>query len=273
MICERKRSCVLRLQSVFESDRQCAGASASKSPRNAACKQGGVLNVQHKESPASASAQEGAYIPSAVRLFHQSRWLPEVTLSCTGPMGVACRRAGNCQTLRDVADMLREYGEEPGPAPDDPGTLLTHQTGTLGAKQALLAALAAECRRDDVQLILACHEFELPGDVPDGDRPPTLPLVVCYLRCRSRDVQITNTESSSVLHSKAVSSVRVEPQALAQERVQQYQRFAADWCRVLDVSAAKFARRRSDQLRKAARRSIVEDLLGYGLPPEFAPGR
>jgi len=28
-----------------------------------------------------------------------------------------------------------------------------------------------------------------------------------------------------------------------------------------------------DQLRKATRRSIVEDLLGYGLPPEFAPGR
>jgi len=236
-------------------------------------KRKGTVNVQHKESPASAATQEGTRISGAVRLFHQSRWLPDVSLSCTGPMGVACRRAGNCHTLRDVADMLRDYAEEPGPSPDDPGALLTHRTGTLGAKQALLAALAAECRRDDVQLILACHEFELPDDVPDGGRPPTLPLVVCYLRCRSRDVQITAAESSSILHSKAVSSVRVEPQALAQERVQQYQRFAADWCRVLDVSAATFARRRSDQLRQAARRSIVEDLLGYGLPPEFAPGR
>lgn len=188
-------------------------------------------------------------------------------------MGVACRRAGHCHTLRDVADMLREYADDPGPSPDDPGALLTHRTGTLGAKQALLAALAAECRRDDVQLILACHEFELPDDVPDGGRPPTLPLVVCYLRCRARDVQITDSESGSILHSKAVSSVRVEPQALAHERVQHYQRFAADWCRVLDVSAAQFARRRADQLRKAARPSIVEDLLGHRLPPEFAPGR
>ena len=229
--------------------------------------------MQDEQAPASAASQDGAHVPSTVRLFHQSRWLPDVSISCTGPMGVACRRAGNCHTLRDVADMLREYGEEPGPSPDDPGALLTHRTGTLGAKQALLAGLAAECRRVDVQLILACHEFELPGEVPDGGRPPTLPLVVCYLRCRSRNVQITDAESASILHSKAVSSVRVEPQALAQERVQQYQRFAADWCRVLDVSAAKFARRRSNQLRKAARRSIVEDLLGYALPPEFAPGR
>ena len=51
-----------------------------------------------------------------------------------------------------------------------PGHMICDATrsGTLGARQALSAGFASECRREDVQVILACHEIELPGGLVIG---------------------------------------------------------------------------------------------------------
>ena len=207
-----------------------------------------------------------------VRLQHQSRWLPDASLSLTGALGVAWRHTFNCRSLRDAADALRECGHQPGPSPDDPDAVLRQRSGTLGAKQAVLAALAAECGRDDVQLIVACHELELSAPSAADDLRRTLPLAVCYLRCRARDVQIAEEGTGSLLCGKAVSAVRVEPRALASERLRLYQSFALDWCRALDLAPADFATLRATQLRAAERQSVIEDLLGHRLPPGYAPG-
>jgi len=207
-----------------------------------------------------------------VRLQHQTRWLPEFSLSHTRPLGHSWRQAFNCHSLRDVADVLREFGHQPGPCPDDPDAVLRDGSGTLGAKHALLAALAAECGRDDVRLVVACHELEFPVPTAPGERRLTLPLAVCYLHCRARDVQIADDETGSILHAKAVTTVRVEPRALAQERVRLYQAFASDWCRALDMAPVAFAKLRAEQLLIATRQSVIEDLLGHGLPPSYAPG-
>jgi hypothetical protein len=96
-------------------------------------------------------------------------------------------------------------------------------------------------------------------------------LVVCYLRCRAREVQIAEPGAGSMLYSKALSTVRVDPFMMAGERVKLYQSFATDWCRALDVAPPDFAQRRAEQLRLAPRRSVIEDLLGHRLPPDYAP--
>jgi DNA-binding CsgD family transcriptional regulator len=204
-------------------------------------------------------------------LPHQSRWLPNVPLSTTAPLGSACRRVFNGRTLRDVADYLRDCRDEPGPFPDEPAAILRHHTGTLGAKHGLLAALAIECGRQDVQLIVACHELEVSSGAAPDDRRVTLPLAVCYLRCGTRDIQIAAPGAGSVLTDKALSSVCIEPQHLARMRLRLYQHFALDWCRALDLSPVDFARLRAARLRTAERGSVFEDLLGHRLPPSYIP--
>jgi DNA-binding CsgD family transcriptional regulator len=211
--------------------------------------------------------------PEEITFQHQSRWLPDVKLSHTLALSVACRRALQARTLRDVADALRDCGEEPNPSPDDPNALLVHLTGTLGAKQALLAALAVECGRADVQLILACHELPIADPPGTGTRPATLPMILCHLRSRARNIQIAEAGSGSILYGKALSVEHVDPLTMAAERVTMYQTFASEWCRALDVAPAAFAQLRAEQLRMAARRSVFEDLLGYRLAPGFTPSK
>jgi len=217
------------------------------------------------------SCTTGSSAARPQHLPHQSRWLPDVPLSATAPLGSACRRAFNGRTLRDVADYLRDCPDDPGPFPDEPAAILRRHAGTLGAKQALLAALATECGRQDVQLIVACHELEISSAGSSDDRRATLPLAVCYLRCGTREIQIAEPGAGSVLIDKALTGVCVEPQHLARVRLQLYQRFALDWCRALDLSPVDFARMRAVQLRKTERRSVFEDLLGHRLPPSYIP--
>ena len=207
--------------------------------------------------------------PLSLTLHHQSRWLPEVNLSVAQPLSVACRRVFMARTLRDAADALRDCGNQPGPTPDDPSSLLTHLTGTLGAKQALIAALAAECGREDVHLVLACHE--LPRDTPEEPEHLLLPLVVCCLQIRTRAIQIAESGSGSQVHRMALSRIRVRPETMSTERVNLYRTLSADWCRALDIEPAAFAQLRAERLRNATARSVYEDLLGYGLPPSYQP--
>lgn len=206
-----------------------------------------------------------------LHLPHQSRWLPDVVLSPNGPLGCACRQTFNCRSLRDVADYVRDCPENPGPVPDDPHSLLILHAGTLGAKHALLAALAAECGRDDVQLVIACYALEVARGSGSPGWQVTLPLAVCHLRWRSRDVQIAEPGAGSLLFERAVSVVRVNPVGLAAARVQIYKRWAIDWCRALDLNPVAFARLRSAQLQQAERLAVFEDLLGHSLSANYEP--
>jgi hypothetical protein len=154
--------------------------------------------------------------------------------------------------------------------------LLANQTGTIGAKQALLAALAAEIGRKDVQLIVACCEMQLPDIVPARvesslRRPDTLPLAVCWLRYRGRRLQIVEPAQASLQTVKLVTELAVRPEHLAAERVRLYKVFAADWCRALEVVPSEFARLRTRQLKLSTNTSVFEDLLGYALAPDYAP--
>lgn len=197
---------------------------------------------------------------------HQSRWLPDLKLSVSGPLGAACRIELKCKSLRDVADYLRDCPEQPGPAPDDPSVVIRHRKGTLGAKQALLVALAIEAGRTDLQLIVACYELRVVGESAHS-RPATLPLAVCHLRYRSHEFQIAEPGAGSLLFAQPMSTVCVNPGQFATERVELYQKMAFDWCRALDLKPNAFARLRAEQLRRTERRSVFEDLLGYRLPP------
>ncbi len=203
-------------------------------------------------------------------LPHQSRWLPDVKLSAGGPLGSACRRELNCRSLRDAADFLRDCPSPSGAAPDDPGAVIRHRTGTLAAKQALLVALALEAGREDVQLIVACYELRVVDD-STHTRPATLPMAVCHIRYRSHDLQIAEPCAGSLLCSRPMSTVCVDPGRLASERVRMYQTMAIDWCRALDLKPNYFARLRAEQLRQTERRAVFEDLLGHQLPRNYTP--
>jgi DNA-binding CsgD family transcriptional regulator len=207
------------------------------------------------------------------RLRYQSHWLPNLTLSSKSPLGRECRARLNCHTLREVGDYLRDCDSAPASAPDDPAALLAQGTGTLGAKQALLAALALERGRRDLVLMVACHELSLNSAGANGERvhPQTLPLAVCYLAFQGRRLQIAAAESISQLNDGVVTEVAVAPHQLAAERIRLYGEFAADWCQALEVSPQHFAALRAEQLRTAVSHAVREDLLGHLLAPDYTP--
>jgi hypothetical protein len=209
-------------------------------------------------------------------LRHEGRLLPNVSLDPRGRYGAACRARFDGRTLREAAEYVCECDTGPGQTPDDLHALLTGHTGTIGAKQALLAALAKEAGRDDVQLVVACCEMELPEMGPLRSesiprRPPTLPLAVCSLRHRGRRLQIVEPRHASLHTGNLITEVHVPPEHLALERVRLYKTFAEDWCRALEIHASEFARLRAWQLGKSAGTSLFEDLMGYGLPASYAP--
>jgi hypothetical protein len=216
--------------------------------------------------------------PQTVRTMrHEPRLLPNVALNPRGPYGAACRARFDGRSLREAAEYVRDCDTAAGHTPDEPAGLLANQTGTIGAKQALLAALAAEIGRKDVQLIVACCEMQLPDIIVPARvesslrRPDTLPLAVCWLRYRGRRLQIVEPAQASLQTVKLVTELAVRPEQLAAERVRLYKAFAADWCRALEVIPSEFARLRTRQLRLSTNSSVFEDLLGYALAPDYAP--
>ena len=212
--------------------------------------------------------------PTAPLLRHQSHVLPNVRLSDRHIYSQTCRLRFHCDVLRDVADLLRDFGRLPGTAPDDAGSVLAQQTGTLGAKQALLAILARECGRPAIQLVVACHELQLgdsSGQPLMPGRAETLPMAICYLLHEGRRIQIADSSAVSRVNRRAVTELVVDPVDLPRERIRLFGRFAADWCRALDVSPTDFARLRAAQLSRCANTTVFEDLMGHVLPADFEP--
>ncbi|HWJ35386.1 MAG TPA: hypothetical protein VNR70_08965 [Steroidobacteraceae bacterium] len=207
---------------------------------------------------------------------HEGRLLPNAVLDPRGRYGAACRARFDGRSLREAAEYVLECDADPGPTPDDFQGLLANHTGTIGAKQAFLAALALEIGRKDIQLIVGCCEMPLPEMAQPGGismlrLPLTLPLAVCWLCYRGRRLQIVDPRQASLQSVKRVTEVAVRPDRLAAERVRLFQAFAADWCRALEVSPVEFSRLRAAQLRLSAHTSVFEDLLGHALPSDYVP--
>jgi hypothetical protein len=234
--------------------------------------------------PGAGAARRPAKPEPPLRtLRHEGRLLPNLRLDPRGPLGSLCRARFDGRSLREVGEYVCDCAADPGPVPDDFSGLFTQQTGTIGAKQSLLAALAAEVGRKDLQLTVACCEMRLPElrtGRPDHfvrrsdsviRRPATLPLAVVWLRHRGRRLQIVEPLHASLQSVKLVTEVTVEPLQLVAERVRLYESFAADWCRALEVHPVEFARLRAWQLRLRAHTSVFEDLLGHALPSDFMP--
>ena len=213
---------------------------------------------------------------TAPKLRHEGSLLPNVVLNRRGALGAACRAGFDGRTLREVADYVRDCDSVPGLASDAFPGVITQYTGTIGAKQALLAALAAENGRNDVQLMVACCEMQMRYSYHErlelgGQRPQKFPLAVCWLRYKGRRLQICEEKQGSLQTVELVTEIPVRPEHLAPERTRLYQAFAADWCRALDTGPNEFARQRASLLSMSAGTSIFEDLLGYALPPDYAP--
>ena len=172
--------------------------------------------------------------------------------------------------------MVRLCDDLPGQRPDNLGDVLVNECGTLGARQALIAALARECRRDDVVLTVGCTELDL-RQLPEVARNSrigsvrSLPLAVCYLRYAGRRLQYSRGDRSSLLTSTPNSETRVDPYRLADQRRHVYNEFAADRCQAFDIDPSQFARVRALCLQVTRETTLFEDLLGFGLEPGFRP--
>ena len=216
-------------------------------------------------------------LPTTNLLRRQSHLLPNIILSNDTPLGARCRAAPHhLHTLREAVEMVRFCDHSPGQKPDDLGDVLLHQCGTLGARQALIAALARECGRDDVVLTVGCADLDLPRflELPTiqcRGSVHSLPLAVCYLRYGGRRLQYSKGDRSSRLTSVPNSETRVDPYRLADQRRQLYRDFASDWCHAFDLDPREFARLRALCLHATRETALFEDLLGYGLEPEFQP--
>ena len=219
----------------------------------------------------SAETATGRFRQVSLILHHQSRWLPDVPLSRTGSLGIACREVIRADTLRDAADALCEMKLQPNPAPDDPLAVLAHGSGSVGARQALLAALAQEAGRQDVALVLACYESIADSSAADRQSAHALPQVVCFLQFCGKAIQVTYPGFGSQVRGKALAVSRVEPLQMAAERLSLYQKFAADWCLALDATPETFAGLRSRQLRRAGQGAGFEDQLGHRLSADYRP--
>jgi hypothetical protein len=223
---------------------------------------------------AGRGANEGGR--PVLTLRHEGRLLPNVSLDPGGRFGAVCRERFDGRTLREAAEYVFDCDTGRGRTPDDLHTLLTGHVGTIGAKQALLAALAKEAGRDDVELVVACCEMQLPemGQLRGGSAPRlprTLPLAVCWLRHRGRRLQIVDPRLASLHTVNLVTEVAVAPEGLMSERMRLYKTFAEDWCRALETHPSEFARLRAWQLGKAGGTSLFEDLMGYSLPASYVP--
>jgi DNA-binding CsgD family transcriptional regulator len=215
-------------------------------------------------------------VSTAPKLRHEGSLLPNVVLNPRGAFSAACRAGFDGRTLREVADYVRDCDSVPGLAPDAFQGVIRQHTGTSGAKQALLAALAAENGRNDVQLMVACCEMQVPFSDHEhlelgGQRRHNFPLAVCWLRYKGRRLQIVEAKQASLQTVQLVTEMPVRPEQLAAERIRLYQTFAADWCRALETGPNEFARLRASLLSMSEGTSIFEDLLGYALPPGYVP--
>jgi hypothetical protein len=231
------------------------------------------INVHLPKEPGKDANECGRPV---LTLRHEGRLLPNLALDPRGRYGALCRARFDGRTLREAAEYVCECDTGPGQTPDDLRSLLTGHVGTIGAKQALVAALAEEAGRDDVELVVACCEMQLPEMAPLRSgatlrRARTLPLAVCWLRHRGRRLQMVEPRHASLHTANLVTEVAVRPEQLASERVRLYKTFAADWCRALETHPSEFARLRAWQLGKSAGTSLFEDLMGYSLPASYVP--
>jgi hypothetical protein len=235
-----------------------------------------TLHADCNRGAIAALAQRAAPRKAERALRHESSLLPNVALNPRGRYGAACRARFDGRSLREAAEYVRDCDTGRGQTPDEFEGLLANYRGTIGAKQAFLAALAAEVGRKDIHLIVACCEMPLPEmtSAPAESMlhyPRTLPLAVCWLRYRGRRLQIVEPSHGSLQTVKPVTEVAVRPEQLAVERVRLYTTFAADWCRALETGPAEFARLRAAQLTLSAGTSVFEDLMGHALSPTYAP--
>jgi DNA-binding CsgD family transcriptional regulator len=213
---------------------------------------------------------------TALIIRHEGSLLPNVVLNPQRAFSAACRAGFDGRTLREAADYVRDCDSVPGLASDVFQGVITQHTGTIGAKQALLAALAAENERDDVQLMVACCEMQVPYSdyqhLELGEQfRQRFPLAVCWIRYKGRRLQIVEAKQASLQTVELVTEIPVRPEQLAAERIRLYQTFAVDWCRALEIGPNEFARLRASLLSMSAGTSIFEDLLGYALPPGYVP--
>ena len=210
-------------------------------------------------------------------LQRQARFVPNIVLHARGPLSVRYRAPPfELRCLRDVWDILRDCEATPGDRPDYLDDVLALKCGTLGAKQALIAALAQECGRDDVQLTVGCGELTVARvrgleSLFAHRSTLTLPLAVCYLRCHTRRLQVSSAQEASQMTSPPHSEKFVDPRQLPEQRVRLYQEFAADWCRVYDLTPKAFAQLRAGTLRAVPYPAAYEDLLGHTLDHHYQP--
>jgi DNA-binding CsgD family transcriptional regulator len=212
----------------------------------------------------------------AKELSFGRRHLPNLILSQRKPIGVKCRARFGARSLRDVADYICDCQSSSAGTADDLNSLLSDDTGTMGAKQALLAMLAYECGCGHLELIVACCELRLPNSIegPAGtckQTASTLPLAVCWLRYKGRRLQIGDSNAQAPIIVNPITELRIEPAQLPAERAALYKKCAADWCQALDMAPREFACLRAAVLRATMGKALFEDLLGFGIDPDYEP--
>jgi len=212
---------------------------------------------------------------TGIKLRHERHAIPDIPIAGSRPYGAACASRFGARTLRDAVDFVCGCDSQPGPKPDDIHSLLTYGTGTIGAKQALLVALAIEQEYEGMELIVACCELRLPSSSSRQDsglrRLNTLPMAVCWIRVQDRRLQIFERTGRPMHSVNPITECPVRPEQLSVQRIGLYRTFAADWCRALEADPLEFARLRAWQLRASPGTATYENLLGYGLSPSFAP--
>lgn len=151
-----------------------------------------------------------------------------------GPVVTQVRRQG-IEGFASLADHIRQtpYGRTTDP--EDPVAVLTENRGTCSSKHWLLALVATECGRADVELVVGIYdmsEVNTPGvgSILEPAGVQAIPEAHCYLRVGGHRLDFTGLNAGGASPFDALlSEHNVHPATLREEKSRLHKKAISHW--------------------------------------------
>jgi hypothetical protein len=181
----------------------------------------------------------------------------------SGPLSSAVRALG-LQSFAEVAEVIRTLPYGRVTDNEDQAAILRERRGTCSSKHRLLAALAHECGRTDVSLMIGFYEMSernTPGvgSVLAAARVDAIPEAHCYLMYEGRRYDFTGLGSGqSSPFDSLIDEQSVAPDDLLSVKLKCHREAIARWATKVGLNFA-----RAWQLRE----ECIAALANNGLDP------
>jgi hypothetical protein len=157
-----------------------------------------------------------------------------------GPLSRLARRLG-WGTFGEVAEAIRALPYGRVPDPEDLAAVLKERKGTCSSKHRFLAALAHECGRTDVKLMLGLYEMSednTPGVGAVLGKLGAIPEAHCYLAVGGERFDFTGLAAGAASPFDSLLEERtVSPAELPAAKLAWHRRAVDSWARARGLSS------------------------------------